>query len=310
MKRSLKMLLLLIIISSLLVGCGSNGANSSGANTPADANSGNEKLKIGLSIDTLTNEFNTKLLDAINAYYDSQNLKDTVELIIVDSNKDTVKQNAQVDNLITQQVDAIILIAGDGDQLVPAVEASVNAGIPLIEFVAGTSATETRTSFVGSDDFVAGTMLAEQLFELKGGKGKVVELQGPSGHICMLRRNDGMMDTLKKYPDIEIVATKVCNWSREESMKAMENIIQSKMEFDIVYAQNDEMAMGALNALKGSGIDLSQIAIGGIDAIDDCLEAVANGEVYGTVYLNSVALGQKVMEVAIQAAKGESIEPL
>ena len=201
-------------------------------------------------------------------------------------NWDASKQLSQVDNLISQQVDAIILVPLDREQLVPAVQACADAGIPCIELAASTVATDVRTTYVGSDDVVSGRMLMEALAEKMGGEGKLVVLHGVPGVNAEVMRHTGMEEVLKDYPDIEIVSEKVCNWSRAESLETVENLLQSDLEFDAIFAENDEMAMGALNAVQGSGKE-DDIIIGGVDAIPDALQSVIDGGLYCTIYQNN-----------------------
>jgi len=109
----------------------------------------------------------------------------------------------------------------------------------------------------------------------------------------------------EKNWDIKVVAEKVCNWSREEAMTAMENIITSGMKFDIIFAENDEMAVGALSALKDSGL---KYVIGGIDAIPDAVQAVADGDMDCTFFQDYITQAKTALDVAIKAASGEQVD--
>lgn len=264
------------------------------------------KRKIGVSFYALSGEYNTNLKNAMEAYFEENQLADKVELTILDAQSDANTQNSQMENLIASKVDAIILIAGDADAQAVVVEEAYKEGIPVIELCTMTAAGDYRTSFVGSDDIVAGRMLMEHLGNLVDGKGKMVLLHGPAGVSAEVNRHTGAQQIIdEKLWEIEIVSEKVCNWSREEAMSAMENIVTSDMEFNIVFAENDEMAVGALYALDGSSMDY---VIGGIDAIPDAVQAVAEGKMSCTFFQDAVKQAETALQVAVEAAEGKEIE--
>ena len=324
MKKTIIFATVLAMLLLMMAGCGStatpqadnppapaeNQSEQSSQAAPEQAPAADGKIKIGISFYQLSGEFNASERDAIYAYMDEMNLNDSVEIMFMDADYDAVKQNEQVDSLIQAGCQAIIMNAGDKDAQVSAVEAAAKANIPMIELTSATEATDLRTSYVGSEDIVSGRMLAEELCKrLEGGKGNLVILHGPTGITPEIRRHEGLHEILAGYPDIEIVAEKVCNWSRAEAMSAVENILQSGMDVDIIFAENDEMAMGALMAIQGSNYS-KRIILGGIDAIPDAVQAVLDGGLDCTVFQDAVTQAKTALEVAIKAAKGESIDKL
>lgn len=327
MKKSLAKIVCLILavflVGSLFVGCGeqsgeendskvsseSPDSSDKGEQEKDNAKDGKKKVKLGLSWFNLTSQYLAKLKDEAYAYIEEKGLEDEVEVVLLDAQSDAAKQNSQVDNLIAQNVDAIIMIPFDREAQVPAVKAAKKAGIPMIELCASTAAKDDRTSYVGSDDKVSGMLQMEELAKRAGGKGNMVILHGPTGQNAEVMRHTGAMEVLEEYPDIKIVAEKVCNWSRAEAMAAVENILQSGMDVDIIFSENDEMAMGALKAIEGSGKG-QDIIIGGVDAIPDALQAVIDGKLACTVFQNAKAQAQKAIEVAIKAGRGEEIEKI
>ncbi len=313
-KKLVASALAILMIAVLLIGCQSAvstqpaDADDSGANeTSMQESESTETLKIGLSLFSLTAEYLANLKDNMLAYQEAQGLMDAVEIVILDAESDAAKQLSQVDNLISQQVDAVILVPLDREQLVPAVQACKDAGIPCIELAASTVATDVRTSYIGSDDIVSGRMLMEALAEKMGGKGNLVVLHGITGVNAEVMRHTGMHDVLKDYPDIKIVAEKVCDWDRAKSLEAVENLLQSDINFDAIFAENDEMAMGAFNAVKGSGKE-ADIIIGGVDAIPDALQSVIDGGLYCTIYQNNKLQAETALDIAIKAARGEAVD--
>lgn len=298
-KKWMALLLAAVMTMAVLAGCGKQEATDG-------ENSGSGKLKIGVSYYALSGEYNANLKSAMQSYFDEAGLADKVELSVTDAGGDANTQNSQLENMIASGVNAIILIPGDATAQAVMVEEAHAQNIPVIELCTKTEAEDYRTSFVGSDDIVAGRMLMEYLGDLVDGKGDMIIFHGPTGVSAEINRHTGAQQMIKeKNWDIKVVAEKVCNWSREEAMTAMENIITSGMKFDIIFAENDEMAVGALSALKDSGL---KYVIGGIDAIPDAVQAVADGDMDCTFFQDYITQAKTALDVAIKAASGEQVD--
>lgn len=298
-KKWMALLLAAVMTMAVLAGCGKQEATDG-------ENSGSGKLKIGVSYYALSGEYNANLKSAMQSYFDEAGLADKVELSVTDAGGDANTQNSQLENMIAGGVNAIILIPGDATAQAVMVEEAHAQNIPVIELCTKTEAEDYQTSFVGSDDIVAGRMLMEYLGDLVDGKGDMIIFHGPTGVSAEINRHTGAQQMIKeKNWDIKVVAEKVCNWSREEAMTAMENIITSGMKFDIIFAENDEMAVGALSALKDSGL---KYVIGGIDAIPDAVQAVADGDMDCTFFQDYITQAKTALDVAIKAASGEQVD--
>lgn len=298
-KKWMALLLAAVMTMAVLAGCGKQEATDG-------ENSGSGKLKIGVSYYALSGEYNANLKSAMQSYFDEAGLADKVELSVTDAGGDANTQNSQLENMIAGGVNAIILIPGDATAQAVMVEEAHAQNIPVIELCTKTEAEDYRTSFVGSDDIVAGRMLMEYLGDLVDGKGDMIIFHGPTGVSAEINRHTGAQQMIKeKNWDIKVVAEKVCNWSREEAMTAMENIITSGMKFDIIFAENDEMAVGALSALKDSGL---KYVIGGIDAIPDAVQAVADGDMDCTFFQDYITQAKTALDVAIKAVSGEQVD--
>ena len=298
-KKWMALLLAAVMTMAVLAGCGKQEATDG-------ENSGSGKLKIGVSYYALSGEYNANLKSAMQSYFDEAGLADKVELSVTDAGGDANTQNSQLENMIAGGVNAIILIPGDATAQAVMVEEAHAQNIPVIELCTKTEAEDYRTSFVGSDDIVAGRMLMDYLGDLVDGKGDMIIFHGPTGVSAEINRHTGAQQMIKeKNWDIKVVAEKVCNWSREEAMTAMENIITSGMKFDIIFAENDEMAVGALSALKDSGL---KYVIGGIDAIPDAVQAVADGDMDCTFVQDYITQAKTALDVAIKAASGEQVD--
>ena len=293
----MKKLGFLLLAVALMLPLTANGKGESGGST----------YKIGVSMFNLTSEYLTSLKTHMEKYVAEKPEYASVKLVFLDAQSDPVKQNSQVDNLITQKVNSIVMIPFDREQQVPAVEAAAKAGVPLIEMCASTVSDKKR-SYVGSDDKQSGLMLAQEMFRNTKPDAKIIVLHGPTGQNAQVMRYAGLKEVMKKYPNAKIVAEKVCDWDRSRALDAIQNIIQSGMEFDAIFSENDEMAMGALLACEGAGVKGK--FIGGVDAIPDALLAVEAGRLNCTVFQNSAAQARTAVDVAVKLAKGESIQKL
>ena len=257
------------------------------------------EVTIGVACFSLQAEFPATINEAIADYVVELGLSDMVKLVSVDGQADTATQVSQVDNLIAQGVDGIILLPMDADGSIPCVLAAKEAGFPLV--VCNGSVNTEVDSCVKSNDTVAGNLEMAYLAEQIGGEGQIAILHGPNGISAEVLRRDGYAEVLENYPGIEIVAEPCCNWSREEGMTTTENLLQAYPELKCIVAQNDEMAMGALQAVKDSQAD---VIVGGIDAIADAVEAVRNGELSCTVFQDAVGQGRGSLDQVLSMLNG------
>lgn len=241
-----------------------------------------QEITIGFSNFSFTIEYQAKLRDKLEAAVEEK-WGGKATLLSTDAELDASKQIADVETLISQNVDAIILVPLDAEQLVPAIQASVDAGIPLFEVCLQANDVDLRTSFVGSNDKTSGEMAMEYMAEQLGYKGDIVLLDGIAGMDSNIKRMDGAREVIAKYPDMNIVTEKLCNGSRAEAMAAMENIIQSGKNVDGVFTICDEEALGALAAVQGTEYE-GKVMITGIDGDLDCLDAIKNGQITCTSF--------------------------
>jgi inositol transport system substrate-binding protein len=260
------------------------------------------KIKIGVLYQNLQNEYIVGLQDSIRKYAESSG----IELIESDGEGKAENQISQVENLINQQVDAIILNPADKDGSAAVIEQAVVAKIPIITVLAVVSNEEKATAHVGSDDVEAGKIEMKHVAELLSGKGTIAIIHGPNGNSAEVNRTEGNMEVLKDYPDLKVTAEQTANWSREEALALTENWLQSQ-KLDAIVAQNDEMALGAVKALSAAG-KLTETMVIGIDAIPDALNSVEAGELTATVFQDVDAQGGMAVDVAFKAAKGEKVE--
>lgn len=316
MKKVLALILALLMMTMGMAGCSqpadeapAGGDTQTSGDTAAenteDSGTGekaNEDVVIGVSFQGLSDEYIVRLSDAFQARADELG----VQLQVADGQMDAETQVGQVENFIAQKVDAIVLNPISMDGCAPAVEAANAAGIPIITLISITSNQDLASAYVGSDSVESGLIEGQMMVEDLGGKGNIVVMFGQMGHDAQLGRYEGLLQAMEGT-DIEIVAEQTGNWSREEGMALMENWLASGKEIDAVVAQNDAMALGALMAIEAKGLT-GEIKVYGIDAQAEALDAVEEGTMAGTVFQNAEEQGSQCVDVALAAAKGETLE--
>lgn len=264
--------------------------------------SGEKEFVIGASMLSLQSEFVVNVKDAMEERAKEKN----VELIVNDAQRTADKQVQQIETFISQKVDAIILNPCEVEASSPAVEKAKAAGIPIINVNSETAA--APDGFAGSRDEEAGEIAMEQIARLLNGKGNVVMIEGYMGQAAQIKRSAGAKKVLDKYPGIKILAQQTAEWDRAKGMSLMENWIQSYgNKINAVFAHNDEMGMGALQALEQAKLK-DKVIVVSIDAIADALQAVKDGRLNATVYQDAKGQGAGAIDMAIQFIKKEPVE--
>ncbi len=260
------------------------------------------KLVIGASMLSMQNEFIVNIADEMQKKADELG----VELIMVDAEHQPLKQIEQIESFIAQKVDAIILNPCEVEASSPAVEKAIAAKIPIINVNSATKA--TPTAFVGSNDVESARIAMNFIAEKLGGKGNIVMIHGFMGQAAQIQREAGAREILKKYPNINLLAHQTAEWDRAKGMDLMQNWIQSYgTKINAVFAQNDEMGLGAVKALQTAGMKDKVIVIS-IDAIKDALNAVKKGDLDATVLQNAHRQGAGAIETAVKIAKKQAFE--
>lgn len=263
-------------------------------------------IRIGAAVYGLKGEFMQMWSKALKEH---PAVKDgSVQVTVFDGNYDALTQSNQFDTMITQKYDAIIFVPIDLKAGAAAVAKAAAAHIPVIGSNTRVSG-DQLTSYVGNDDVVAGRMEAESLVKSIGGKGNIVIIEGPIGQSAQIERAKGNQQVLDKYPEVKVIARKTGNWSRAESLSLMENWLTAYPgKINGVIGQNDDEALGAVQAIKSKRIDLKTIPVVGIDGIADAIAAVKRGEMI-TYFQDSQAQAQGALDVALRAVKGPSYKP-
>ncbi|MCF7929694.1 MAG: substrate-binding domain-containing protein [Spirochaetales bacterium] len=292
--RGKKIVVLTVVIGLLFAGIAFAGGQQEG--------NGTEQIRVGATMQWLNDTYIRLVTNSMK----DQAEKLGVELTILDGEGKAEKQVAQVENLIAQQYDVIIMNPMSLDGCAPAVDAAVEAGVPIFTLVSVVKNQDKCVTYVGSDAPESGKIQGKMIADDTGGEGDAALIMGPIGHDAQIGRKKGLLEAFEGN-DLEVVIEQTANWQRDQSLSLMENWLQSGKEFDVVAAQNDNMAMGALKALENAGL-AEGIRVYGIDATIDALNAIKDGRLDGTVFQDAEGQGRKAIEVAVQIANGESVD--
>lgn len=269
---------------------------------------------IGVSMALFDDNFLTVLRNGMTDYAKTQ--KD-VTLQIEDAQNDVGKQLSQVQNFVASGVDAIIVNPVDTDATVALSQAADAAGIPLIyvnRMPVNVDKLPEKQAFVASDEKESGTLETKEVCRLlkEAGKkeAKAVVMMGELSNQAARMRTQDIKDVIAT-PDcsfIKIVEEQTANWSRTQGADLMTNWLSAGVQFDAVIANNDEMAIGAIQSLKAAGKDMKSVIVSGVDATQDALAAMAGGDLDVTVFQNAAGQGKGAVDAALKIARGEKIE--
>jgi len=280
---------------------GTQAAASQEADGESDAPQG-DKLVFGFTTITNSNEFMVTLQKGI----EDKCAELGIEVICNDPDMDANKQISQVENFIAQGVDAIIMDPCDADASSPAIEKAQAAGIPIVNVNSVTNV--QPDAFVGSRDEESSELAIEYIADCLGGQGNLAMIHGNPGQSAEVKRSDGAYSMLENYPEMTLIAEQAANWSREEAMALTENWIQSYgSDLNAIFAQNDEMVMGALKAAENNGVKQDMVIVG-VDAIADALAAIQDGRLDATVFQDAYGQATMAVEVAYDLVNGETVE--
>jgi len=260
------------------------------------------KVKIGVSLTLFDDVFISNVREAMTKW-----AKDhpDADLTFVDVNNDTAKQVGEVENFLVQGKDAIVILPVDTTATGPMTKAVIKAGKPLVYVNRKPSNLPNGVVYVGSKSIEAGIMNMEELGKAMGGKGNLGILIGELSDEPAHGRTDGIKQVVKEqFANIRVTREQTGHWKREQGKTIMEDWLASGQEIDGVAANNDEMALGALQAIKAAK-KLGKIPVGGTDGTHDALVSMEKGELNNTVYQDPVAQGEEAVNAAYLIAKHE-----
>ncbi|MEU6126842.1 substrate-binding domain-containing protein [Streptomyces sp. NPDC047123] len=288
--QALKYLLAAVVAAAVIGAVSLVNSGSSGTST-----------KIGMSLSTLNNPFFVQMKEGAQAEAE----KAGVDLTVTDAQNDASQQTNQLQNFTGEGVKSIIVNPVDSDAAGPAVRGANKQDIPVVAADRGVNKARTAT-LVASDNVAGGKLAAKTLAEKLGGKGKVVVLQGTPGTSASRERGQGFAEGIKAYPGIDVVARQPADFDRTKGLDVMTNLLQSNKGVSGVFAENDEMALGAVKALGGKAG--RSVPVVGFDGTPDGLKAVAAGTLYASVAQQPDELGRIAVRNAVRAADGKKVE--
>lgn len=256
---------------------------------------------VGLSISTLNNPFFVDLRDGAQAAAKRLN----VNLIVLDAQNDSAREASGIEDLIQKKVAVIMINPTDSDAIVPTVKKINAAKIPVVTVDRGANGGDIA-AHIASDNVAGGMMAAEYVGKRLGGKGRVVMLEGIAGTSAARDRGKGFREGLKKFPGITIVASQTADFDRAKGLSVMENILQAQKKIDAVFAQNDEMALGAIQAIEAAKRQKEMFVVG-FDAIADALVAVKGGKMAATIAQQPKEMGRLAVEAAVNILGKKSV---
>lgn len=274
---------------------------------PVFAGTADAKTKIAVSMAHFDDNFLTILRTAMSA---EAAAKGDVDIQFEDAQGDIGKQLSQIQNFIAEKADAIIVNPVDTSATPKMTKLAVDGHTPLV-YVNRKPIEATLpagVSFVGSDETQSGTLEAEELARLMDHKGNVAIMQGELATNAADLRTKDVETVVAKYPNMKVILKQTANFQRNEAIDLMNNWIVSGEKIDAVAANNDEMALGALIAMKQAGISPQKVLVGGVDATPDALQAMAKGDLAVTVFQDARGQGKGSVDAAISLAKGEKVE--
>ena len=287
MKKITTMLMVLALSLGILAGCSST-------------ETGKEAKKIGLIVSTLNNPFFVDLKEGAEAKAKELGY----ELVVLDSQNDPAKEVSNMEDISTKGVSLVLLNPVDSDSAAATVQIANNASIPVVTLDRAANGGDVKTH-IASDNVAGGKMAGEYIVAQLDGKGNIVELEGIAGSSAARDRGKGFEQGIKGS-ELKVVAKQTADFDRTKGLSVMENILQGNKDIKAVFAQNDEMALGAQKALADAG--MNDVIIVGFDATDDAIKAVEEGTMAATVAQQPKLIGSLGVETAIKIIDGKEVD--
>jgi inositol transport system substrate-binding protein len=272
-----------------------------------------QAAKIGVSMALFDDNFLTVLRNGIQAYADANG----IEVQIEDAQNDVAKQLDQIKNFAASGVDAIIVNPVDTSATQAMTDAAAAAGKPLVYVNRQPANLDTlpdNQAFVASNEAESGTLETKEVCRLfkEAGKteAKVYVIMGELSNQAAVQRTKDIEEVIAT-PEcnfIKIIDKQTSNWRREEAQNLMTNWLSKGEAFDGVVANNDESAIGAIQAMKAGNVDMKSVVVGGVDATQDALAAMQAGDLDVSVFQDARGQGQGAVDAAVKLAKGEAVE--
>ena len=289
-----------LLVLAGLAGCNRGGEAASGGAT------------LALVVKTLNNPFFIEMEEGARAAADSLEL----ELIVQAPEReiDVEKQMQIVENLIQRRVDVLLLVPSGSREVVPAIVQANAAEIPVVvvdtrvDAQALEAAGGRIATFIGSDNVDGGRIAGEYVAQRLGGRGGVAVIEGIPGHETGDSRLQGFREALAKHPDVEIVSSQTANWERDQAFNVTQNTLESHPDVKALFAANDVMALGAVEAVAAAR-RTGEIVLVGFDAQDDARTAIREGRMDATIAQSPREMGRLAVLSAHRLLQGQTVPP-
>jgi inositol transport system substrate-binding protein len=265
---------------------------------------------IGVSMAKFDDSFLTVLR---NGMLDYSKTLPSVALRIEDARGDVSKQLRQVQSFIAKGVDAIIVNPVNTSATALITKAAADAGVPLVyvnRAPIDLNRLGPKAAFVGSEEAVSGALQTKEICKILGGKGNILVIEGDLSNQAALQRTKDIHDVIAtpECSGIKIIDEQTAEWSGTKARVLMTNWLSKGLQFDAVVSNNDEMALGAIQAMRAAGINTKKAIVGGIDATEDALVSMKAGDLKVTVFQDAAGQGKGAIDAALKLAKGEKID--
>lgn len=289
-------------IALVLSACAGGSTTTDTAPAPAPAESSDSQtLTLGFSQATQQSPFYVALGDGVRAAAEAAG----ASLIYVDANGDIEKQNNDIEDLITQGVDALLINPVDPQGIAPSMASAEAAGIPVITV---DRFAEGAIAHVGRDNVSMGRLVGDAVLAALGDEGgKILEIQGDAGGTVAMDRSAGFNAAFEGVSSVTVVQGPYAEYIRANAVVAMQDLLQAHPDVRAVYAHNDDMALGALQVLLENG--RTDVLVSGVDGLMEAVEAIADGDQYIATSLNDpISLGAVAARTALAAAVGDAVD--
>jgi len=262
-----------------------------------------EDVTIGVLLSDTSNTFFVTMQQAIEAKAAELGVK----TIVLNGANDSARDVSNMENLLSAGVDIVLYNPVDSDAAAAVAQAAIDKGVQIISLDRGVNGAEV-VSHIASDNVYGGRIATEKLIELLGGTGVLAEIQGMAGASAANDRHQGFVEAVEAAGEgIEVADSQIGDWDTTKAMGIMENMLTARPDIQAVFAANDNMAIGAVQAAQQAG--RADIIIIGFDAEQVALDAIEEGTMYGTIQQQPALMGELGVETAVKYLNGEMVEP-
>lgn len=287
-----------ILLGFVLIGCTVDQESGGGEIT----DTGDGELSIGFSISTLNNPFFVSMADGAEEKAKELGIK----INVIDAGNDPAKQSTDIEDLVNTGIDVLIVNPEDSASVGPAIQSAIDKGIRIIAIDRIIEGAETDV-FIGTDNVQAAQAAGEELLSYLDSNDEVIVLEGVPGASSAIDRNEGFLNALEG--NVNIVASQTANFDRTEALTVTENLLQAHPNLRAIIAANDEMALGAIEAVNGAGsVAGEDVLITGFDANEDAINAVGAETMLLTVEQRPGQMGAIAVQAALDLFEGNDVD--